>query len=59
MLTSFRVCCQKCISANLLKVAASYLLVLHNLESLEQSSQDTVCLLKAAMTAGDWAVRCL
>jgi hypothetical protein len=39
-----------------LKVAASYLLVLHNLESIEQSSEDTVCLLKAAITAQDWPV---
>lgn len=30
---------QKCISAGFLKVAASYLLVLHNLEPLEQSSK--------------------
>lgn len=30
---------QKCIASGFLKVAASYLLVLHNLDSLEQSSQ--------------------
>ncbi|KAL8291705.1 hypothetical protein RQP46_001963 [Phenoliferia psychrophenolica] len=45
---------EKCISAGFLKVAASYLLVLHNLEPLEQSSRDTVRLLKAAMAAGEW-----
>lgn len=32
-------CSQKCISSGFLKVAASYLLVLHNLEPLEQSSK--------------------
>lgn len=30
---------QKCMLAGLLKIAASYLLVLHNLEPIEQSSQ--------------------
>ncbi|KAI5481005.1 ribosome control protein 1 domain containing protein [Pseudohyphozyma bogoriensis] len=45
---------EKCISSGFLKVAASYLLVLHNLEPLEQSSKDTVRLLKAAMAAGEW-----
>ncbi|KAH8917166.1 RIC1-domain-containing protein [Atractiella rhizophila] len=47
---------EKCMIAGQLKVAASYLLVLHNLESLEQSSKDTVRLLKAAMAAQDWAL---
>lgn len=37
-----------------LKVAASYLLVLHNLEPLASSSADTVRLLRAAMAKGDW-----
>lgn len=44
-------------NAGYLKIAASYLLVLHNLEPLEQSSKDTVELLKAAMEAGEWTVR--
>ncbi|KAM0751704.1 RIC1-domain-containing protein, partial [Meredithblackwellia eburnea MCA 4105] len=46
----------KCISAGFLKVAASYLLVLHNLEPLEQSSKDTVRLLKVCMAAGEWTL---
>lgn len=37
-----------------LKVAASYLLVLHNLEPLASSSADTVRLLRAAMAKADW-----
>ncbi|GAA5924449.1 RIC1 family protein [Sporobolomyces koalae] len=47
---------EKCISAGFLKVAASYLLVLHNLEPVEQSSKDTVRLLTTAMAAGDWTL---
>ncbi|BGP45572.1 WD40 repeat protein [Rhodotorula kratochvilovae] len=47
---------EKCIAAGFLKVAASYLLVLHNLEPIEQSSKDTVRLLKAAMDAGEWTL---
>ncbi|GAA5891765.1 hypothetical protein JCM5296_001855 [Sporobolomyces johnsonii] len=47
---------EKCMAAGFLKVAASYLLVLHNLEPLEQSSKDTVRLLKAAMEAGEWTL---
>ena len=45
---------QKCMAAGNLKIAASYLLVLHNLEPLEQSSRDTVCLLQAAMAKDEW-----
>ncbi|GAA5895098.1 Ric1p [Sporobolomyces salmoneus] len=45
---------EKCISSGFLKVAASYLLVLHNLEPVEQSSKDTVRLLTTAMEAEDW-----
>jgi len=45
---------ERCVEGGLLKVAASYLLVLHNLESVEQSSKDTVRLLKVAMAAGEW-----
>ncbi|BGP22387.1 ribosome control protein 1 domain containing protein [Rhodotorula toruloides] len=47
---------EKCIASGFLKVAASYLLVLHNLEPLEQSSKDTVRLLKTAMDAGEWTL---
>ncbi|BGO89111.1 hypothetical protein NBRC10512_003856 [Rhodotorula toruloides] len=47
---------EKCITSGFLKVAASYLLVLHNLEPLEQSSKDTVRLLKTAMDAGEWTL---
>ncbi|GAA5973403.1 hypothetical protein JCM11641_003115 [Rhodosporidiobolus odoratus] len=47
---------EKCMNAGYLKIAASYLLVLHNLEPLEQSSKDTVELLKAAMEAGEWTL---
>ncbi|GAA6063151.1 hypothetical protein JCM10212_006309 [Sporobolomyces blumeae] len=47
---------EKCISAGFLKVAASYLLVLHNLEPVEQSSKDTVRLLTTAMEAGEWTL---
>ncbi|GAA6007995.1 hypothetical protein JCM11491_006569 [Sporobolomyces phaffii] len=45
---------EKCIASGFLKVAASYLLVLHNLEPVEQSSKDTVRLLTTAMQAEDW-----
>ncbi|BGP18933.1 hypothetical protein JCM10213_005480 [Rhodosporidiobolus nylandii] len=47
---------EKCLSSGFLKVAASYLLVLHNLEPLEQSSHDTIRLLKTAMQAGEWTL---
>ncbi|GAA6025117.1 hypothetical protein JCM10207_000636 [Rhodosporidiobolus poonsookiae] len=47
---------EKCVEAGFLKVAASYLLVLHNLEPLEQSSKDTIRLLKTAMEAGEWTL---
>ncbi|GAA5857221.1 hypothetical protein-domain-containing protein, partial [Rhodotorula babjevae] len=47
---------EKCIAAGFFKVAASYLLVLHNLEPIEQSSKDTVRLLKVSMEAGEWTL---
>jgi hypothetical protein len=47
---------QKCIAGGYLKIAASYLLVLHTLEPLEQSSRDTAVLLQAATVAGEWLV---
>ncbi|KAG0145186.1 hypothetical protein CROQUDRAFT_658980 [Cronartium quercuum f. sp. fusiforme G11] len=40
----------------LLKIAASYLLVLHNLDPLEQSSKDTIRLYKVAIAAKDWVL---
>ncbi|KAL7408850.1 RIC1-domain-containing protein [Mrakia frigida] len=45
---------ETCLASNLLKTATSYLLVLHNLEQLDDSSTDTVRLLRAAMAAGEW-----
>lgn len=48
---------EKSLERGLLKIAASYLLVLHNLDPLEQSSKDTIRLFKAAMVAQDWLVR--
>lgn len=50
---------EKSLERGLLKIAASYLLVLHNLDPLEQSSKDTIRLFKAAMTAQDWPVRAI
>ncbi|GAA5879805.1 hypothetical protein JCM8547_005190 [Rhodosporidiobolus lusitaniae] len=47
---------EKCVAGGLFKVAASYLLVLHNLEPLEQSSKDTVKLLRTALDAGEWTL---
>ncbi|EGG05324.1 uncharacterized protein MELLADRAFT_107549 [Melampsora larici-populina 98AG31] len=47
---------EKSLEQGLLKIAASYLLVLHNLDPLEQSSRDTIRLYKAAMAAKDWAL---
>ncbi|KAH9821094.1 RIC1-domain-containing protein [Melampsora americana] len=47
---------EKSLEQGLLKIAASYLLVLHNLDTLEQSSRDTIRLYKVAMAAKDWAL---
>ncbi|KAM0787921.1 hypothetical protein ACM66B_006127 [Microbotryomycetes sp. NB124-2] len=47
---------EKCMTGGYLKVAASYLLVLHNLEPPEKSGEDTVRLLRAAMQAGEWTL---
>lgn len=38
-MSAYNLSTQKCVAAGFLKVAASYLLVLHNLEPLEQSSK--------------------
>lgn len=48
---------EKSLQKGLLKIAASYLLVLHNLDPLEQSSRDTIRLYKVAVAAKDWVVR--
>ncbi|SCV72828.1 BQ2448_4365 [Microbotryum intermedium] len=47
---------EQCIELGEYKTAASYLLVLHNLEPLEQSGKDTVGLLKACMSNGEWTL---
>ncbi|KDE04043.1 hypothetical protein MVLG_05482 [Microbotryum lychnidis-dioicae p1A1 Lamole] len=47
---------EKCIESNEFKTAASYLLILHNLEPLEQSGKDTVGLLKICMKQGEWTL---
>lgn len=44
---------QKCLSLNKLKTAASYLLVLHNLEQLEDN-KDALTLLNRALDNNDW-----
>ncbi|KZO96717.1 RIC1-domain-containing protein [Calocera viscosa TUFC12733] len=51
--TLFEAKIQKCLSAKRLQTAASYLLVLHTLEQLDESHADVIRLLKAAVTAGD------
>jgi len=47
---------EKCLSARRLQTAASYLLVLHTLEQLDESHVDVINLLKAAVAAGDDAL---
>jgi RAB6A-GEF complex partner protein 1 len=37
-----------------LKTAGSYLLVLHNLEQLDENSNDVIRLLQSAIDANDW-----
>lgn len=44
---------QKCLALNKLKTAASYLLVLHNMEQLDDD-KDAVVLLKRALDEEDW-----
>lgn len=43
-----------CLSSQRLKTAASYLLVLHSTEQLDENSDDAVRLLKKAVDAKDW-----
>ncbi|CAG8583458.1 7988_t:CDS:10, partial [Racocetra persica] len=45
---------EKCMETGLLKTAASYLLVLHTLEPIADSSKDTIRLLSKAMEAEDY-----
>jgi RAB6A-GEF complex partner protein 1 len=45
---------QACLSSGRLKTAASYLLVLHNLEQLPQDNTDAIILLREAISAEDW-----
>jgi len=45
---------EQCMERGMLKSAGGYLLVLHTLEHLKDSSQDTVRLLTKAIDAGDW-----
>lgn len=45
---------QTCLSSGRLKTAASYLLVLHNLDQLEGGHRDVVRLLRSAIEAKDW-----
>ena len=43
-----------CLSSQRLRTAASYLLVLHSTEQLDENSDDAVRLLKKALDAKDW-----
>ncbi|KAK7694310.1 hypothetical protein QCA50_001492 [Cerrena zonata] len=43
-----------CLASGRLKTAASYLLVLHNLEQLQDGHTDVVRLLRTAISAKDW-----
>ncbi|CED84934.1 WD40 repeat protein [Phaffia rhodozyma] len=45
---------EKCLDANQLQTATSYLLVLHHLEQLADASIDTVRIIRAAMRVGEW-----
>lgn len=45
---------QTCLASQRLKTAGSYLLVLHNLEQLDEDSDDAVRLLKSAVEGKDW-----
>lgn len=47
---------EKCLAAEELKTAGSYLLVLHNLEPLEESTRHTVRLLRRAAEARNWSL---
>ncbi|KAJ7814122.1 RIC1-domain-containing protein [Mycena olivaceomarginata] len=45
---------ETCLESNQLKTAASYLLVLHNLEQLDEDHNDVIRLLESAVMAKDW-----
>ncbi|KAG8748047.1 hypothetical protein FRC10_009799 [Ceratobasidium sp. 414] len=45
-----------CLKADLLKVAASYLLVLHTLDELDESHGDVIRLLEKAVDAKEWTL---
>ncbi|KAG8764188.1 hypothetical protein FRC11_000042 [Ceratobasidium sp. 423] len=45
-----------CLSSNLLKVAASYLIVLHTLNELDQSHEDVIRLLQKAIDGKEWSL---
>ncbi|KAF8078253.1 RIC1-domain-containing protein [Lyophyllum atratum] len=45
---------ETCLASQRLKTAGSYLLVLHNLEQLDENSDDAVRLLKSAVDGKDW-----
>ncbi|KAK7064573.1 RIC1 domain-containing protein [Favolaschia claudopus] len=45
---------ETCLESNQLKTAASYLLVLHNLEQLDEQHDDVNRLLESAISAKDW-----
>ncbi|KDN49477.1 LOW QUALITY PROTEIN: hypothetical protein RSAG8_02179, partial [Rhizoctonia solani AG-8 WAC10335] len=45
---------EACLSSNLLKVAASYLIVLHTLNELDQTHEDVIRLLQKAIDEKEW-----
>jgi hypothetical protein len=45
---------QTCLASHRLKTAASYLLILHNLEQLDEHNGEIVRLLREAIKANDW-----
>ncbi|KAJ6519422.1 RIC1-domain-containing protein [Mycena sanguinolenta] len=45
---------ETCLESHQLKTAASYLLVLHNLEQLDENHDDVIRLLESAVEAKDW-----
>ncbi|CAE7218377.1 unnamed protein product [Rhizoctonia solani] len=47
---------EACLSSNLLKVAASYLIVLHTLNELDQTHEDVIRLLQKAMDGKEWSL---
>jgi len=45
---------ETCLASDRLKTAGSYLLVLHNLEQLDENSNDVIRLLQSAIDVRDW-----